>query len=463
MYIRSCRGAFLVYDVTDRASFQAIPGFLYILRECGEPNCACILVGNKTDRRGPFAVPREEAAAFAAGEDMAFIETSARDGTNLEELGRLLIREIRRRNANDPLPAPRPEVAPVRKSLFDFLPWNRARDRRAEERAEPEPEPARQPIRRERQPPEQIRRQTHTPVAMKDETPPVPTPVIHKEDKRALRKERQTSLELRLSAGGLSEPIDFEFDSFEFVVGGKSYFCPRFQAMFISKAVRNLILLDRTVDEYVIENVSHREDFELMMRLMSGDCVRVKDANCGSLFEFAKCLGNSELEHKLLDFRPDCDGLNVENVVDRLLECVRRNESIEREIEFIAIHLSDVKHLSRLSPEIFELVLENDKLRIESEDWLLSFVVDVMGGYPNLVRHVRCEYLSVEFVQLFIEALDVYSADSILFGTICHRLVLTRGDRQVTNVRSGSGMEDKGEVSRGGGFGHRGRGWRNDG
>jgi hypothetical protein len=287
---------------------------------------------------------------------------------------------------------------------------------------------------------------------MEDERPPVPTPVIQTEEKlgQAVKQERQTSVELRLSAGGLSEPIDFEFDSFEFVVGGKSYFCPRFQAMFISKAVRNLIFLDRTVDEYVIENVSHPENFELMLRLMSGDCVGVTDENCRSLWEFAKCLGNSELEDKLHDFRPDCEGLKVENVVDRLLKCVSRLESIEREIDFIAIHLSDVKHLSRLSGEILELVLENEQLRIESEDWLLSFVVDVLGGSPTLFRHVRCEYLSVEFVHLFIEAVDFCSIDSILFGTICRRLVLTPGDTQGTSGTTGRKMGSQDEVSSGG-------------
>jgi hypothetical protein len=195
---------------------------------------------------------------------------------------------------------------------------------------------------------------------------------------------------------------------------------------------------------------------------MSGDCVRVTEENCRSLWEFARCLGNSELEGKLLDFRPDCDGLNLENVVDCLLDRASRFELIDREIEFIAIHLSEVHNLSRLSPEILERVLENDKLRIESEDWLLSFVVDVMGGYPNLVRHVRCEYLSVESMQLFIDEVDIQSLDRIMLRSICRRLLAPR-DTQGKNGRSGSTMGVKREVSSVRGFGHSGRGWRNDG
>jgi small GTP-binding protein len=414
LYLRCCQGAFIVYDVTNRASFEAVPQFLALLREHSDPKCAYVLVGNKTDLPSPFAVSADEAEAFAQREAIAFIEISVQDGTNIRELSRLLIREWRRRPPDD--------EPPKKKSLFGFLRWTRGADAPVEGPAEGVPRP------------ESIRR-TSFPVAGR---------LIEQEAPST--RERALTLELQLSAAGMNQPMDFECESFRFLVNGQSYVCPRFQAMFVSPAVSNLVVMDRSVDEYIIENVSHPESFEMIMRLMSGGRVEVTDDNCGPLWEFAKSLHNSELESRLLELRPDCDGLNPGNAVDRLLEAAGRFESVEREIEVIALHFCEVMNIERLPLDILERVLENEHLRIESEDRLLDFVIGQMGGCQSLLRHIQCAWLSAEAIDVYGEHVEIDVLGPMIFRSVFCRLLGDSG----TDVEGMTVTRSKAAVSSGG-------------
>ena len=55
------------------------------LRDHADPNIVILLVGNKSDLRHLRAVSPEEATRFANRENLAFIETSALDATNVEQ------------------------------------------------------------------------------------------------------------------------------------------------------------------------------------------------------------------------------------------------------------------------------------------------------------------------------------------------------------------------------------------
>eukprot|EP01116_Phalansterium_solitarium_P007149 TRINITY_DN1966_c0_g1_i1.p1 TRINITY_DN1966_c0_g1~~TRINITY_DN1966_c0_g1_i1.p1 ORF type:complete len:215 (-),score=46.36 TRINITY_DN1966_c0_g1_i1:728-1372(-) len=83
-YFRGALGALAVFDITRRASFVVIARWLEEFSEkC--PQALTMLVGNKTDLRACRQVPTEEAARFAKERGMAYIETSARDGSNVRE------------------------------------------------------------------------------------------------------------------------------------------------------------------------------------------------------------------------------------------------------------------------------------------------------------------------------------------------------------------------------------------
>jgi small GTP-binding protein len=87
-------GALLLYDVSTSLSFQSLSHWMQELRENADCNIAVMLVGNKCDLQELRAVSTDEGVEFAKRKNLLFIETSARDGTNVQESFTRLITQI---------------------------------------------------------------------------------------------------------------------------------------------------------------------------------------------------------------------------------------------------------------------------------------------------------------------------------------------------------------------------------
>jgi Ras-related protein Rab-11A len=92
-YYRGAIGAMIVYDVTVASSFASVPRWLQERRENSDPNLVVMLVGNKTDLAAQRAVSTAEGVSFSKSQSVLFIETSAKDGLNVEEAFTILITE----------------------------------------------------------------------------------------------------------------------------------------------------------------------------------------------------------------------------------------------------------------------------------------------------------------------------------------------------------------------------------
>ncbi|NXY92037.1 RAB42 protein, partial [Alcedo cyanopectus] len=94
-FYRSAAGVLLVFDLTNRASFEHVPEWH---REAAgdRPPHTFLLVGHKCDLVGERAVSAEEAGHLAATLGMAFVETSARSNLNVELAFQMLVRGIQR-------------------------------------------------------------------------------------------------------------------------------------------------------------------------------------------------------------------------------------------------------------------------------------------------------------------------------------------------------------------------------
>lgn len=93
-YYRGAVGAFLVYDITKRQTFDHIPRWLEELRSHADKNIVIILIGNKSDLENQRAVPTEDAKEFAQKEGLFFLETSALEATNVENAFTTVLTEI---------------------------------------------------------------------------------------------------------------------------------------------------------------------------------------------------------------------------------------------------------------------------------------------------------------------------------------------------------------------------------
>ncbi|KAI0262119.1 putative ras-related protein rab-18 [Gloeopeniophorella convolvens] len=84
-YYRGAQGVVLVYDVSSRESFEALPRWLDELETYVPPEVVKIVVGNKLDKEYSRQVPTAEAAAFAERTGCLFVEASAKTAVGVTE------------------------------------------------------------------------------------------------------------------------------------------------------------------------------------------------------------------------------------------------------------------------------------------------------------------------------------------------------------------------------------------
>ncbi|KEP65073.1 UNVERIFIED_CONTAM: Ras-related protein Rab2BV, putative [Hammondia hammondi] len=81
-YYRSAMGALVVFDMTNRESFESVQSWLRELEDRAPQNVQKVLVGNKADVENRV-VSREEARRLAAEHNLHYIETSAKTGQHV--------------------------------------------------------------------------------------------------------------------------------------------------------------------------------------------------------------------------------------------------------------------------------------------------------------------------------------------------------------------------------------------
>lgn len=96
-YYRGAHGIIVVYDMTDTESFQNVKTWLDEVERFAAAGVVRLLVGNKSDLPARKVVPTTDAAAFAEQHGLPFIETSARDATNVDAAFLMMARHIKQR------------------------------------------------------------------------------------------------------------------------------------------------------------------------------------------------------------------------------------------------------------------------------------------------------------------------------------------------------------------------------
>jgi Ras-related protein Rab-1A len=85
-YYRGAHGYVLVYDITSAESFEHVKYWLGEIKKNGNEDVHKVIVGNKADLEDQRMVKFDEGKAFSDEKNIPFLETSAKDGLNVQDL-----------------------------------------------------------------------------------------------------------------------------------------------------------------------------------------------------------------------------------------------------------------------------------------------------------------------------------------------------------------------------------------
>jgi small GTP-binding protein len=84
-YIRGAVGALLMCDVTDKTSWDEVPNIVKAMKEQKGEDLPVVIVGTKADLDHERQVSKIDAYLAAGEYDFPYVETSAKEGMNIEE------------------------------------------------------------------------------------------------------------------------------------------------------------------------------------------------------------------------------------------------------------------------------------------------------------------------------------------------------------------------------------------
>lgn len=231
-------------------------------------------------------------------------------------------------------------------------------------------------------------------------------------------------------------PFGMYENNFTFYVDGKPYKTNRFIADLLSPYVRQLHYTDKSIDEFYINikeetaqnNQSEatkkreEEDFFLdFLKLASFEDIKIDLKRQQRFMNYFYALGNFD-EFYLI--QPDFfEEINEDNAIDRLIlltnnknirltSNLRLTESINNIITFISSHFEsiDKEKMKQLHPNIIESIISNKSLKLQEEDTLLGFILEMYEKDRTtspLFEYVLFNNVSKDMIETFLQEFDI--------------------------------------------------------
>ena len=93
-YYKGAKGAFIVYDVTRKQTFDSVEKWVNDVTAVADKKITIILIGNKCDLEDQRQITKEQGEEKANKLELAFLETSAFSGENLDKAFDMMINEV---------------------------------------------------------------------------------------------------------------------------------------------------------------------------------------------------------------------------------------------------------------------------------------------------------------------------------------------------------------------------------
>ncbi|XP_047695516.1 ras-related protein Rab-26 isoform X2 [Prionailurus viverrinus] len=101
-YYRDAHALLLLYDVTNKASFDNIQAWLTEIQDYAQHDVVLMLLGNKVDSAQERVVKREDGEKLAKEYGLPFMETSAKTGLNVDLAFTAVAKELKQRSMKVP-------------------------------------------------------------------------------------------------------------------------------------------------------------------------------------------------------------------------------------------------------------------------------------------------------------------------------------------------------------------------
>ena len=100
-FIRKANGVVLMYDITQKHTFDTVSNWCDQIWEYRQKDFPVILLGNKCDLEDERQVQREEGEQIANEKGINFLETSNKNGINIKESVKVLVDMILKKKNSD--------------------------------------------------------------------------------------------------------------------------------------------------------------------------------------------------------------------------------------------------------------------------------------------------------------------------------------------------------------------------
>ena len=92
--IKKAHGIIIMYDITNKSSFDSIPEIIKNIKEEKGNDFPMILIGNKKDLEQDREIKKEEGEDLASKNGIEYFEISNKEGINIQEAGFTIVNKI---------------------------------------------------------------------------------------------------------------------------------------------------------------------------------------------------------------------------------------------------------------------------------------------------------------------------------------------------------------------------------
>lgn len=268
-------------------------------------------------------------------------------------------------------------------------------------------------------------------------------------------------IDFNLSLKNLTEiPFNKYEQDFTFIVNNEKYKTTRIVADLLSPIIRKMHLVDSTLSEFSIDIKNGSTDyFSEFLNLVDFSPKQLDSERIKQFSEYFYKLGNNEEYIKLQ--MPLLKPISTENVIDQLLLLLKISESngnesekdqrsksienyheknIKEMISFISAHFYELDHkkIQRLPPSLISEILNQDEIKIESEDSLLNLIIEMYEkdeGCSELFEKVCFTNVSENVLEKFIDIFSIDDLNHNIWKSICARLFSSKKTKAKQNAR----------------------------